>query len=125
MVSLSTTEILFVIVLVNYGQDIAAGPAGDPQAGARLCSREGNRCDPMNSDCCSGLYCHRERPGMPGECRRALQEVAPVESPKASIYCLAHDLPCTGNNGDPADCCPGLYCYKPNPNWAEGRCYYR
>ena len=95
MVSLSTAGILLAVLLVNYGQNIAAGPAGDSKAGAGLCAVEGQPCDIMNSDCCRGLYCHRERPGMPQECRRALQEVAPVESTKATRLCLAHNLPCT------------------------------
>ena len=126
MVPLSSTRILLFVLLVNYGQEIAASPAVDSKTGAGLCSKYDNTCDPMNSQCCPGLYCHREkRDSKYGKCHYALQEVTPVESPEITTLCLAHDLPCTGNNGDQADCCPGLYCYKPNPNWAEGRCYYR
>ena len=124
MVSLSTAGILFAVLLVNYGQEIAAGPAGDPKAGAGLCTGFDGVCDPMNPDCCSGLYCHREKPEWKdGRCYYALQEVAPVESTEATEFCLARGLPCTGDDGDPADCCPGLYCHKPNPKCAEGRCY--
>ena len=123
MVSLSTAGILLTVLLVNYGQDIAASPVGNSTTAAGLCTGLGHFCDPMNSDCCRGLYCHRERPGVAGECRQVLQEVAPVQSPKATGYCTGFDLSCTGEDGDQGDCCPGLHCHKSNPDSPEGRCY--
>lgn len=33
------------------------------------------------------------------------------------------DIPCEGDHMSQGNCCEGLYCYKPNPSWAEGRCY--
>ena len=39
--------------------------------------------------------------------------------------CADWDGVCRGSHGSQADCCAGLYCHKPNPDWALGRCYLR
>ena len=126
MVSLSTAGILLAVLLVNYGQDIAASPVGNSTAVAGLCTGHDSVCDPMNPDCCPGLYCHREkREWKYGRCYYVKQDVPPLQSLKATRLCLDYDLPCTGEDGDQGDCCPGLHCHKSNPDLPEGRCCYR
>lgn len=39
--------------------------------------------------------------------------------------CQTHDSPCQGENGTQSNCCQNLLYVKKNPEWAEGRCYYK
>lgn len=41
----------------------------------------------------------------------------------AISICVPYDGSCTGTHGEMGDCCAGFYCHKPNPAWAQGRCY--
>lgn len=37
--------------------------------------------------------------------------------------CISFDGSCTGPHGSQGECCPGFYCHRPDPDWANGRCY--
>lgn len=73
-----------------------------------------------------------QRPAVNGDdevkvfCQKMLPQLlvlAAVIFDLTSSSCVSFDAVCSGPHGEPGDCCQGLYCHRPSPDWSYGRCY--